>query len=91
MSAIGEVVRLAWPTVDGKVTLIAITSGPEPVQLTRIDCEEADVDGETERLYGALAGHRAATTGPQRRERNHTRRKVDTSAGGPARRLTLVR
>ena len=53
MSHIGEVVRLAWPTVTGLITLVAITPRHEMLGKP-IQCEPADEIRETEHLYREL-------------------------------------
>jgi hypothetical protein len=62
-SHIGEVVRLAWPTVTGLITLVALTARREmlgePTQ-----CEPVEEIRETERLYRALWEHAHPVTLP---------------------------
>lgn len=79
---IGEVVRYRFPTIDGKITLIALTPGPNSCQLNRTDCEPAAEIRETERLYLELWDHAHPVVRP-----------VSVSAASPgsvAARLRLV-
>ena len=60
MTYIGEVVRLAWPTVTGLITLVAVTTHHE--KLAEVECEPADEVRVTETLYRELWHHAHSIT-----------------------------
>jgi hypothetical protein len=76
MDAIGEVVRLAWRSREGKVILVAVT--PDYREFSRKECDEHEVQHCSENLHIRL-------------ERHAARQPASTTTPEPTHRLALVR